>query len=79
MEEVYVQRVKSLINYIELHLTSLEQDLDKLSEQMEAYDEDSKAYRSMDEESLYLSGQLTATGHLLSVVNDMMVTWKREK
>lgn len=79
MEEVYVQRVESLVNYIELHLTSLQQDLDKLSEQMEKYDEDSKAHRSMDEEYLYLSGQITAASHLLSVVNDTMVTWKREK
>ena len=79
MEEVYVYRVETLVNYIELHLTSLEQDLRELSKQMESYDEDSKARRSMDEEYLYLSGQITAASHLLSVVNDTMVTWEREK
>ena len=39
---------------------------------MAAYDEDSKAHRSMDEEYLYLSGQITATQHLLSVAQDIL-------
>ena len=37
-----------------------------------SYDEDSKAHRSMDEEYLYLSGQITATQHLLSVAQDIL-------
>jgi hypothetical protein len=64
--------MNKLVEYIKLHLISLEQDLEGLSEQMEQFDEDSKDYRSMDEEYLYLSGQINATRHLMSVAKDIM-------
>lgn len=64
-----MDKLTQFAEYAGIHLISLEQDQEKLSEQMAAYDEDSKAHRSMDEEYLYLSGQITATQHLLSVAN----------
>ena len=67
-----MNQLPEFIEYMKLHLISLEQDQEKLSEQMAAYDEDSKAHRSMDEEYLYLSGQITATQHLLSVATDIL-------
>lgn len=65
--------MNQLVEYMKIHLISLEQDLDSLSEQMEQFDEDSKDYRSMEQEHLFLSGQINATAHLLSVANDMML------
>lgn len=79
MEEVYVERVESLVNYIEIHLISLEQDLEELSERMDSIDPASKYFDELDFEYNIKSGEITATRHLLSVVNDRMVTWKREK
>lgn len=67
-----MDRLTQFAEYTGIHLISLEQDQEKLSEQMAAYDEDSKAHRSMDEEYLYLSGQITATQHLLSVANTIL-------
>jgi hypothetical protein len=71
--------MNQLIEYMKIHLISLEQDLEGLSEQMEKFDEDSKDYRSMDEEYLYLSGQIGATRHLLSVGNDILGIQTEEK
>ena len=79
MEEVYVQRVESLVNYLELHITSLQQDYDELDNEAELLDIDEKAYEDIDIEMINISGQIFATQHILSVVNDTMVTWKREK
>ena len=81
MEEVYVQRVEALINYLELHLTSLYQDAEKLSKLLDEYqgDLDSDEYRGFEIDDITNTGEIAATQHILSVVNDMMVTWKREK
>ena len=67
-----MDKLTQFAEYAGIHLISLEQDQEKLSEQMAAYDEDSKAHRSMDEEYLYLSGQITAVSHLLSVAQDIL-------
>ena len=64
-----MDKLKEYVQYANIYLTGLEWSQKTLSEQMAAYDEDSKAHRSMDEEYLYLSGQITATQHLLSVAN----------
>ena len=61
-----------LVEYIKLHQISLQQDLDKLSEQMEAIDIGSKDYGQLDIEYNWVSGQLTATHHLLSVASDIL-------
>ncbi len=67
-----MDKLNQFAEYAGIHLISLEQDQEQLSEQMAAYDEDSKAHRSMDEEYLYLSGQITAASHLLSVANGIL-------
>ena len=67
-----MDKLKEYVQYADIYLTGLEWSQKTLSEQMAAYDEDSKAHRSMDEEYLYLSGQITATQHLLSGANDML-------
>ena len=57
---------------MKLHLISLEQDLEELSEKMEAIDIGSKDYGYLDIEYNFTSGQITATQHLLSVATDIM-------
>jgi hypothetical protein len=72
MESEYINRTNKLIEYMKLHQISLQQDLDKLSEQMEAIDIGSKDYGQLDIEYNWVSGQLTATHHLLSVAEDIL-------
>ncbi len=60
------------MEYMKLHLISLMQDLEALEEQMEQLDMNSKAYVELDFEFNNVSGQITATRHLLSVATDIM-------
>jgi hypothetical protein len=61
-----------LIEYMKLHLISLEQDLENISQEMEELDPESKACKELDYEYNYVSGQSIATRHLLSVATDMI-------
>ena len=74
MESEYINRTNKLIEYMKIHQISLQQDLEKLEEQMEAIDIGSKDYGQLDIEYNWVSGQLTATHHLLSVAEDIMVS-----
>lgn len=60
------------LEYMNIHLISLEQDLEKYSNQMEAIDPNCKEYAELDTEYNWISGQITATAHLLSVATDIM-------
>ena len=68
--------MNQLIEYMKLHLISLEQDLENISQEMEELDPESKACKELDYEYNYVSGQSTATHHLLSVANDILVETK---
>jgi hypothetical protein len=68
-----------LIEYMKIHEISLQQDLEKLSEQMDALDPNCKDYGYLDIEYNWISGQLTATHHLLSVGSDMLGIQTEEK
>ena len=72
MESEYIARKTKLVEYIKLHVISLEQDIENISEEMEALDPASKDYNELDFEYNHCSGQLLATRHLLSVVEDML-------
>jgi hypothetical protein len=61
-----------LIEYMKIHQISLQQDLEELSNKMDALDPNCKDYGSLDIEYNWVSGQLTATHHLLSVAEDIM-------
>jgi hypothetical protein len=62
-----------LIEYMGLHLLSLEQDREKLSDEMDLFEEqESNEFRSLDYEYNQLIGQIEATRHLLSVAQDIM-------
>ena len=72
MESEYINRTNQLIEYIKLHVISLEQDIENISEEMEALDPASKDYNELDFEYNHCSGQLLATRHILSVVEDIL-------
>ena len=63
-----------LVEYMKIHLISLEQDLDELSKEMEAIDINSKDFNQLDIEYNWVNGQITATAHLLSVAESIMVS-----
>ena len=77
--EAYESRSNQLIEYIKLHLISLEQDIEKLSTQMESMDPASKDFNELDFEFNNLSGQTIATRHLLSVASDILGIETEEK
>ena len=72
MESEYIARKTKLVEYIKLHVISLEQDLEDISNQMEELDPASKDYNELDFEYNHCSGQLLATRHILSVVEDIL-------
>jgi len=57
MESAYVTRSSAFIEYMKLHLLSLEQDLEMNPESINVID---------------IPGQIEATRHLLSVATDIM-------
>jgi hypothetical protein len=72
MESEYINRTGQLKEYIKLHIISLEQDLENISEQMESLDPASKDYNELDFEYNHWSGQLLSARHILSVVEDIL-------
>jgi len=64
----------SFIEYMKIHLISLEQDSERVQEEMSQfeYNMDSKDYQSLEIEDISLNGQIIATRHLLSVATDIM-------
>lgn len=72
MESEYINRKVKLIEYTKLHIISLEQDIENISEEMEALDPASKDYAELDFEYNHWSGQLLATRHLLQVMEEML-------
>ena len=61
-----------LIEYMRIHLISIEQDIEGLAAQMELLDMNSKDWDEFDFEYNYLQGQSIITRHYLSVADDRM-------
>jgi hypothetical protein len=75
MESAYVTRSSSFIEYMKLHLISLEQDSERVQKAMDEYSNyEDDAYRELEIEDISLNGQYIATAHLLSVANDIMMS-----
>ena len=68
MESAYVTRSSTFIEYMKLHLLSLNQDWEK-AKNNEPLNEDE--YDPSDD---YFEGAIAATEHLLSVANDIMIS-----
>jgi hypothetical protein len=56
-----------LIEYMKIHLVSIEQDLENIAQEMEMLDPESKECRDLDFEYNWLSGQIIATRHFIKV------------
>ncbi len=60
--------IESLIEYMKLHLISLEQDsahIEKVMDEYENYEDDD--YQQLEIEDISTNGQIIATAHLLAV------------
>jgi hypothetical protein len=59
---------------MKLHLISLEQDSEKIEEEMShfEYNMDSDEYETLEIQDISVNGQIIATAHLLSVANDIL-------
>jgi len=66
-------RSSQFLEYMKLHLISLEQDSERVQKAMDAYSNyEDDAYRELEIEDISLNGQYIATAHLLSVATDIM-------
>jgi hypothetical protein len=75
MESAYIDRTTQLIEYMKLHLLSLEQDSAYLEKQMDSYSNyEDDDYRTLEIEDISTNGQIIATAHLLSVAADILGT-----
>jgi hypothetical protein len=79
MESEYIRRTGQLIEYLKLHILSLNQDLEQLSNQMDSLDPASKDFAELDIEYNWTSGQASATDHILSVAADILGVDLKEK
>ena len=59
--------LKYLIEYMKIHLTSLNQDIAELAARMEQLDENSKDYKELDFEYNFLSGQIHGISYIMDV------------
>jgi hypothetical protein len=57
-------------NYLELHIQSLNQDLEQLSNRMDAIDPNCKEFADLDIEYNWTSGQVSACYHILDVIQE---------
>jgi hypothetical protein len=57
-------------NYLELHIQSLNQDLEQLSNRMDAIDPNCKEFADLDIEYNWTSGQVSACSHILDVIKE---------
>ena len=59
--------LETLIEYIKIHLISLNQDIEAVAKKMDLLDENSKDYKELDFEYNFLSGQIHAVYYILNV------------
>lgn len=60
--------IKYIKNYLNLHIQSLNQDLENLSKQMDSLDPASKDFAELDFEYNYTTGQVNACLHIMGVI-----------
>ena len=67
-------RSSKFIEYMKIHLISLEQDAEMLQDKMDSFtdDLDSDEYRDLEMEDVINTGEMKATQHLLSVAEGMI-------
>lgn len=67
-------RSSKFMEYMKIHLISLEQDAEMLQDKMDSFtdDLDSDEYRDLEIEDVINTGEMKATQHLLSVAEGMI-------
>ncbi len=66
-------KMNQLIEYMKIHLISLEQDSERIWNAMDQIDDlNSDEYESLNIEDISTNGQIIATRHLLSVAQDII-------
>ena len=67
-------RSSKFMEYMKIHLISLEQDAEMLQDKMDSFtdDLDSDEYRDLEMEDVINTGEMKATQHLLSVAEGMI-------
>ena len=65
-----MNNANAFLEYISIHKISLEQDQNKLSEQMESLDPDTKDFAELDFEYNYLAGQIHSLGYILEAAKE---------
>lgn len=67
------QKLIQLIEYMKLHLISLDQDANSVQKEMDEFEEmESNEYHALEIEHISLNGQWIGVNHLLSVANDIL-------
>jgi hypothetical protein len=61
-----------LVEYLQLHIMSLNQDLEELSKRMDSLDPASKDFAELDIEYNFTSGQVSATMHILESLEELV-------
>ena len=61
-----------LVEYLQLHIISLNQDLEELSKRMDSLDPASKDFAELDIEYNFTSGQVSATMHILESLEELV-------
>jgi hypothetical protein len=62
----------TLIEYMKLHIISLEQDAERIRNEMDSIEDlNSDEYNNLDIEDIYTNGQIVATRHILNVAEEM--------
>jgi len=70
---VTLTKSSQFLEYMKLHLISLEQDSQKLQSEMNLIEDmNSDEYWDLEIADISLNGQMIATAHLLSVATDIM-------
>jgi len=67
-------KAKQIVEYIKIHLLSVQQDAENLEKLMNDFDGDydSDEYRELEITDMNNTGELYATSHLLSVATDIL-------
>lgn len=60
--------LEQLVEYIRITIISLEQDVEALGEEMADLDPNSKDYKDLEIEELYINGQIVGMEHILQVI-----------
>jgi len=56
-----------LLEYMKIHLVSIEQDQEDVEKQMQDIDMDSQEFKELDSEFVWLGGQAIATRHFIQI------------